>query len=460
MSIRYKIAFFFAMLVTLFVTIVSVSVYFISAAERAERFTRRLKNRAISSGNVYSGITDSNLSVLRRMDTNSVAALYNKSIIIADGNNKIEYSFSDVAGDTLGLSADVIQQVNLLKEYYFNYRNKKAVAIMQSSNKGIFITAVAAVDIDGTEYLAELKKTMLSSLILAAIFSYLAGLFFATRLILPLKRMTADVNLITSNNLSQHVKIGSVKDELSVLAQTFNNLLDRLQESFVIQRNFISNASHELSTPLTSISSQLEVAMQRQRSPDEYREVMQSIYEDIRGLQQLTHSLLDIAKTGSQGNIDLTEVRLDEVLLKVTSDIQRQNAPYKVVLNFDGFPDDERLVTAFGSINLLYIALKNLIENGCKYADNQTSVVTASAHQHTIIIKVSNSGDIIAEADIQNIFQPFFRTASAQQKHGFGLGLTLTKRILALHKSTIQVSSHLEEGTTFTITIPNITTKV
>jgi signal transduction histidine kinase len=139
--------------------------------------------------------------------------------------------------------------------------------------------------------------------------------------------------------------------------------------------------------------------------------------------------------------------------------VQKQNTTYKVLLGFENFPDDEKMFTVFGNANLLYIALKNIIENGCKYSDNHQSSVSVIFNKLNVIIKVFNKGDIIAEADIDNIFQPFFRTISAQHKPGFGLGLTLTKRILFLHKGTIEVVSDPATGTTFTTALPNIFAK-
>jgi signal transduction histidine kinase len=293
-------------------------------------------------------------------------------------------------------------------------------------------------------------------MIAAAILSFFTGLLFSVNLIRPIKKLTGEVNLISSNNLSQRIESGNAKDELNRLAQTFNGLMDRLQDSFATQRRFISNASHELSTPLTSISSQLEVALQRSRTEKEYQEVMQSVYEDIQELQQLTRSLLDIAKTGSQGSLDLADIRLDEVLFKVVSDVQKQNRNYKANLHFESFPEDEQLLTTFGNANLLFIAFKNIIENGCKYADNNQSAVSVEVDGPKIIVKVSNRGDIIAEADIRNIFQPFFRTDSAVKKPGFGLGLTLTRRIISLHKGSVTVQSDVEKGTVFTIQLYNM----
>ncbi len=456
MSIKYKIAFLFAVLVTFFLIVVSFSVYFFSKKNRENTFETRLKNRAISTANVYAGISDSNLSVLQKMDTASVASLYNRSIVIIGFGNSFDYQFSDKPGDSLSLEKNIIERAKIENEYYFDYRNKKAVAIHRVNNTKNFLVAVAAADIDGQEFLVQLKKILFISVILAGVISFLGGLLFATGLIRPIKRIAAEVDLITTTNFSQRIKITDAKDELTRLAQTFNDLLDRLQDSFAIQRRFISNASHELSTPLTSISSQLEVAMQRKRSAEDYSEVIQSVHDDIKELQQLTRSLLDIAKTGSQGSIDLSEVRLDEILFKVIAEVQKQNEAYKISFDFEVFPEDEQLLTTFGNANLLYIAFKNIIENGCKYADNHCSNIFVNFDKAFITIRVANQGDVIAESDIENIFQPFFRADSARNKPGFGLGLALTKRILSLHKGGIIVESNPEKGTVFTIQLPSV----
>jgi signal transduction histidine kinase len=441
--------------VTIILALASISVYLFTVKERQSSFRKSLRNRALSTARVYAGIRDSNFSILQRLDAAAVASLNNKSISIVNVNGSYTYMYVDNTGDSLFLSDKIIEKVKNDSEYFFNYNDKKAVAVYHSGNNN-FIVAVAAADIYNQEYLAELKKILLIAMLLAALLSFFTGLLFAANLIRPIKKLTGEVNLITSNNLSQRIETKRTKDELNKLAQTFNGLMDRLQDSFAIQRRFISNASHELSTPLTSISSQLEVALQRTRTADEYNEVMKSVHEDIQELQQLTRSLLDIAKAGSQGSLDLAEVRLDEVLFKVVSDVQKQNQSYKANLNFETFPEDENLLTTFGNSNLLYIAFKNIIENGCKYADNHQSMVTVYFEDLKIIVKVANKGDVIAESDIQNIFQPFFRTDSAIKKPGFGLGLTLTRRILALHKGFISVESDINKGTVFTIQLSNI----
>ncbi len=456
MSSKIKIALIFTLLVTITLAVLSLLVFYFTSKERAKTFGERLQNRVLSTARVYAGIEDSNFSILRKMDAGAVASLYNKSVTITGYNDSHDYLYADQPGDTLYLNRAIIEKVKTRDKYFFDYGSKKAFAVHFTENNKNIIVAIAADDLDGQEFLGFLKNTLWLALLIAALLSFTTGYIFATGLLRPITRITMEVNLITAKNISKRININHKNDELSKLVQTFNNLLDHLQDSFAIQRRFISNASHELSTPLTSVSSQLEVAMQKDRNPEDYREVIQSVYEDVKGLQHLTRSLLDIAKTGSQGSIELAEVRLDEILFRVVSDVKKQNKGYKSTLNFDLFPEDEKQLTVFGNANLLYIALKNIVENGCKYSDNHQSAITVYFNESVIEIKVANKGDIISEADIQNIFQPFFRTDTAQNKPGFGLGLTLTKRILSLHKGTISVESNLDKGTIFTISLSNI----
>lgn len=456
MSIRYRIAFLFALLSSIILSAAGLSVYYFSERERSEAFKTRLRNRVWSTAKIAADVPDDNYSLISKLDTASVSSLYNKSIAVFSLRNEPVYSYTDSPGNEIILSAKIIEGLKVNEEHFFSYKKREAAALHYINAGNNFIVAAAAKDTDGTTYLEQLKNLLFWVILTGIVISFVTGLFFARTIIKPISRIMEEVKLISSRNLSQRINKGRANDELYKLSQTFNELLDRLQESFITQRRFISNASHELSTPLTSVSSQLEVALQKERTANEYKEVMLSIHEDVKDLQQLTKSLLDIAKTGSEGSIDLREVRIDEILLKVAADVHKLNALYKITVHFETLPENEQLLTVFGNSNLLYIALKNITENGCKYSDDHNTNIAASFSRAHITISVNSRGDVIAESDIENIFQPFFRTGSALQKHGFGLGLTLAKRIVSLHKGTIDVSSSPSSGTTFTVELPNI----
>lgn len=451
MSIRYKIALLFAALVSIILVVISSMIYLFSVRERAATFRSRLENRALSFSQGVTSTRDSNYYILSKLDTASVASLYNKNILLLNERNERLYSYSDEPGKVMEFSPALINEVKEKGTLFFSDGDQTGIAVIHQQDGRDWVVMASASDKDGELFLNGLKQLLIMVFLFAVLVSFLAGMLFAKTLIRPLRRMVAEVNLISSNNLSHRIQTGNAKDELNQLSSTFNDLLDRLQESFIIQRRFISNASHELSTPLTSVSSQLEVTLQKERTVEEYKKVLTSVYEDVVDLQLLTRSLLEIARTGSQASIDLSDVRVDELLLKVASDVQKLEKTYSVQLNLDHTTDDELLLTVYGNSNLLYIAIKNVIENGCKYSANHTAMVKIFFEGNILVLTVSSEGDIIAEADIQNIFQPFFRTDDARKKQGFGLGLTLTKRILSLHKFTIGVTSLPGEGTVFTI---------
>ena len=183
---------------------------------------------------------------------------------------------------------------------------------------------VAAENVNGKEYLNQLERIFFVFMPGAVLFTLLVGYLFARSIVKPIRETIHDAKLISSQNLSKRLFVGKRKDELAELNASFNALLDRLEESFSIQRRFISNASHELSTPLTSISSQIEVALLQHRSAEQYREVLHSVLEDAQELHHLTKNLLEIAKAGTHGTISLDKIRLDEVLFRAHGEVLRQ----------------------------------------------------------------------------------------------------------------------------------------
>jgi signal transduction histidine kinase len=228
-----------------------------------------------------------------------------------------------------------------------------------------------------------------------------------------------------------------------------------LQDSFETQRRFVSNASHELSTPLTAISSQLEVSLQKSREAQQYRHVMESVYQDVRHLSKLTQTLLEFAQaSGDPGGLNILPVRMDEILMSLPAEMKKSNPGYLVVLSFDDMPADEHKLIVFGNAELLFTAIKNIVSNACKYSDDHKAIIRLKAEAETITIAIIDKGMGIPAPELKFIFQPFYRVNTATQQSGFGLGLSLANRIIKLHKGNITVSSTPGQGTEFLVTLP------
>jgi signal transduction histidine kinase len=317
------------------------------------------------------------------------------------------------------------------------------------------VIITAAYDADGKKNLQQLRFILWICFIGGILIAIGGGYFFSKGLLRPIKRIADELNEISAQNLTRRIVTDRGKDEWSYLTGTLNELLDRLEESFDTQCRFIANASHELSTPLTSVSSQLEVSLQKERSADEYRKVMQSVLQDARHLSKLTQTLLQFAKaSGTPGGLEIRLVRVDEILLRMPHEMAKLNSGYSVTLSFNDLPEEEEKLLIFGNEDLLFSAIKNIVLNACKYSPDRLAKVNLSVKKEEIMIEISNQGNGISEEALQNIFQPFFRVDDEHAEPGFGLGLSLSSRIVKLHRGYIHVDSAMDKGSTFTISLP------
>ncbi|HEY0273244.1 MAG TPA: HAMP domain-containing sensor histidine kinase, partial [Chitinophaga sp.] len=340
-------------------------------------------------------------------------------------------------------------------EIYFNEGRQEAVAChFLEGNKPLILVA-AAYDVDGWEHIEQLHFTLLGCFVGGILITIGAGFLFSNRLLRPIRKMADAVNDITAQNLTQRIRTGDRKDEWNYLAETLNVLLNRLEESFATQGQFIASASHELSTPLTSIYSQLEVSLQKERDATEYRRVMQSVLEDVHKLNQLTHALLQFAKaSGTPAGLDIFPVRIDEILLRMPGELTKISTDYHVKVTFTALPKEEERLLVLGNEGLLFSAIKNIVLNACKYSFNHTALLELSVVKSDIRVSVANSGKGIPPQALEQIFRPFYRAEETHAEKGFGLGLPLAAQIIKLHRGKIKVDSVPEQETVFIITLP------
>lgn len=456
MTIRTKITLLFTFLVAILLLLTAFSVYYFSTLQRAANFETRLYGRSHNVAQLFRLFGDSSQRILTSIDSSNSQFYTRKSVHIYSSNNRRLYVYNSRPEDEFLLSDEQLRHIIGKGETAFRLGDRDAFGQYEKNAPTPFVVVVAAEDTDGQIWLTHLRKILIGSWFAGTLLSMATGILFSRQLVRPITSIIEEVQNISTHNLSQRIYAGSGQDELFQLANTFNDLLNRMQESFITQRRFISNASHELSTPLTSISSQLEVTLQKIRAEEEYRAVLVSIQEDVQQMRQLTKSLLEIAKTGHKGSIELDEVRLDEVLLKSVAAVKKLSAEYQVALHFEGFPEDEKEFMVFGNADLLFSVFSNVIENGCKYSPDHSSRVLLRFSETNIQVDVINKGNPIEQEEIEEIFQPFYRAAKTSHEKGFGLGLALARRIIHIHKGQINVLSADTEVTTFRIELPTL----
>jgi two-component system sensor histidine kinase ArlS len=455
MSIRNKITLLFALIVFLLLSLLCGSIYYFAYNDRLNNIRTQLTNAALTADKMLGETKIFNQQLINKIYSSRVIELKNKTVQAYNENDEKVFTYSEVLTDTIQVDKHILNEARANSSYFFSVGNKEAISYYNTNTR--MVTVTAAFDEDGRRTLQHLQVILWLSLIGGTLVAFISGYIFSKALLLPVKKIADEVNIISAQSLAHRIKSGNPNDEWGYLTKTLNDLLDRLLESFETQRRFISSASHELLTPLTSISSQLEVSLQRNREASEYRQVMQSAYQDVRELSKLTQTLLEFATaSGTEGGLELKLIRIDEVLMRLPAEMIKQDKTYSVKLEFDELPEDEKKLFVFGNAELLFTAIKNVVSNACKYSDNRLAKVKLGIDETGITITVQDNGKGISENELKNIFQPFYRAEGNRTITGFGVGLPLVKRIIKIHKGQINVNSVVGKGTIVVINLPVI----
>lgn len=455
MQIKYRITLVYSTIVTVILLLFCIALYVFSYQDMVARFKDRLLNKATSTLELVRSPQFGH-DLIKTINQTSPSSLEKKSIYVLDYLHNENFIYNDSNAAKIVITDNIINNATKGRPFYFTVGDRDAVAIEYVDAKNNYVVIAAAYDADRVSWLNKLRLILIVCMSLSVIIVVFTGYIFSLSLIRALTEFTHKIKHISSEKFSLRLDTGKGKDELQKLALTINDLLDRLQASFNLQRRFIDNASHELSTPLASIASQMDVALQRERTGEEYKKALLSMNDDVRRLSMLVRSLLEIAKvSGSMGGTELTSVRIDELLMRMPADLKKISPIYDVNLEFDELPDDEAKLIIYGNEHLLYSAIKNIVHNACKFSEDKKADLKLSFSKEDIVVAITDKGPGIDEYDLKNIFQPFYRSSRHQSYvSGAGLGLSLAQRIIGLHKGNISVQSKIGKGTTFIITIP------
>lgn len=322
-----------------------------------------------------------------------------------------------------------------------------------------YIVFATGYNLNGNNQLSTLRMVLGVAYLIAMLFIVLTIRLLTKQAFRPVSRMTDKAKAITlSNHLHIRLDEGNRKDELAKLAITFNQMLSQLETAFDAQKQFVYNISHELRTPLSAIITELELSKNKANArKEDYEIVVDLVLKDSHRLVKLSNNLLDMAKANySPSEIAMREIRLDELLLVVCRNIQKSNPSYTTQLIFDKEEiDDDRLISVLGNEYLLNVALGNLIENGCKFSPDKTCEVHISYEESEIVIRIIDHGIGITTEDMKSIFTPFFRGKNKNFAEGNGIGLSLTHKIIEIHRGNIFAESH-PGLTIFTVRLKNL----
>ncbi|WP_419769807.1 MAG: sensor histidine kinase [Candidatus Marinarcus sp.] len=347
-----------------------------------------------------------------------------------------------------------VSSYKMNKMYFESSDNFVMGEIKIKENKNILIIQALSTHETLNKTLENLTLIILFLLPIVIILSIVGGNFIVYKSFLPIENLLKDIKRIKAKDLSQRIKTQDNKDEISELSKEINNLLERLEHSFEKVSQFSSDASHELKTPLTIIRGELEVALRRQRTTNEYEQTIQSCLDEILIIQKTIENLFFLAKPDT----DIKKLPKDTINTKTLCEsvvLEMGKLAKSKEVNLLLHSKDETTIQGYES--LLKIALKNLLENAIYYSPSHSSVhINIEKQASHTLIKIQDFGVGIEKNQQEKIFEKFYRIDQSRNKNsgGTGLGMAIVKRIIDLHQAQIVLHSKKNVGTTFELFFP------
>lgn len=454
MKIRTRLTLLFTVITATILLVFASVIYYSSKENREKEFYEKLKKEAVTKANLFFN-AKVDTRTMHQIYRNNRATLHEVEVAIYDRDFHLLYH-DDINIDIVKETPAMINEIYREGEKLF-YQDGWQVAGLRYEFENVnYILIATAHDQYGLSKLNNLFQNSVILFVIAILIIYLAGRFFSRKAFGPVAEMTEKVQRITASNLDMRLTSNGSRDELAELAATFNQMLNRLENSFDAQKHFVSNISHEVRTPLAAIITELELSMNRNRSTDEYRHAISNALNDARKLARLSGSLLDFAKASyDPSEIAFKPSRIDEILLDAKLQAQQSHTEYAIDIHFEHDFEEEAQISVNGNEYLLKVAFSNLFENGCKFSADHQCSANVSFSSSQLIIKFTDNGIGIPAADIDNIFLPFYRGANKKFADGNGIGLSLTQKIIQLHQGELSVASMPSGGTVFTVILPS-----
>ncbi|MBC3787947.1 sensor histidine kinase [Spirosoma utsteinense] len=451
MSIKQKITVGFGVLVAALLLLFSLFIYQTYESYRRTQMRTRLQRRALSA-QLY-------LRDRQEFLRYNYLTLPEQHESLFDTLNRRFYSSS--GPDDYQLTKELLSRARQ-EEVYFTYKSrqweelKEGVALSFASQNRRYVAVITAYDLAGRQTSRNLRLILTVGNVLLLMVIALVGFLFARRAMRPFDQLISQLDSATVNDFSFRLIEGKNPDEASYLAVSFNQLLGNLQQLAASQENFVAYASHEIRTPLTVVKGMLETSLAYDQELSVVRQSMEQALSRLEGAIDLANSLLRLAEVeGLKATQLMEDVNVVDTILDTVTYFKEKYPQQDIELQLtDEFTEQSSVFRLIGNATLLRTALINIMDNAAKYSSFKPISVRVQYESAWIVIDVTDQGIGIPHAQLTNVFLPMMRAENVGRIYGFGLGLTLSKKIIDLHQGQLTLSSPPDAGTVASLRLP------
>ncbi|OYX99093.1 MAG: hypothetical protein B7Y76_07440, partial [Sphingobacteriia bacterium 35-40-5] len=417
MTIKTRTALWIVAVVSLLMLVLCSFIYWEFKQAEQGLFQQRLKEKAINTVKLLDEVQEVDSALLKLIDKNTIDQIRDEKVWIFDSLNKIVYS----SIDDLKWQPNKSLLYSIRHHEYLNFKidEHEAVGLMYAFQGKSRLVISAGINQEGFDALRALLKILLIGILAGMFLVALTAYLVAKQVLKPLVILNQQVEAVNHEQLNTAIPIeeSRTKDEIKALAISFNQMLTRLQEAFVQQKQFIQHASHELRTPLAAVTNQIDLALQQDRSPEYYKLLLLSLQEDHDKLSKLLQQLLQLFRTGQTIQPEVLEtLYLNELIDDCMDQVSQVYPDAKLVLNYTNFPEQEEDLMFKGNPSLVSTAFLNLLENACKYGSGYPILIHIGFDQTSITLTIQNQGSLIPELDRDRLFTAFFRSNNTEGK--------------------------------------------
>lgn len=391
-------------------------------------------------------------------EAKEVANVFQGRVVIIDQNlNILEDTYGLEEGNT-AISTEIVKSFSDSKTQYTNEIGdyiQLTIPVVEPSNGQTVAVLLISFSTKSLHLIEESIAYRIIFILLAmAICILLISYFYAKVLSKPLQKVTESIDEITRGDMDVSLELNTYS-ELATVSDSFNKMTGYIREQDTARRDFVSNVSHELKTPLASMKVLSDSLLSQEGMPEElYREFLVDITDEIERMTQIINDLLSMVKLDkNSAKMTVTNTNINDLIEQLLKRLRPIAAERNIELIYESF----RPVNADVDTVKISIALNNLIENAIKYNyDDGWVRVTLNADHKFFYVKIQDSGVGIPEDVQDKIFERFYRVDKARSREtgGTGLGLALTRSVILLHRGSVKLYSKEKEGTTFTVRIP------
>lgn len=446
MNLKHRLSFYSVTVFSIVILVASAAIYFSFYKKMEHNELLSLKNKTLLAAIYYleadeTGVVERETVIdqLRKSISRSNIAVFNDQNILVRGEMNAS---NDISTSFLNKVRSQHESNYITKDFFYN-------GLFYKDNEGDFVVITRESKSDFNQQLLTLLQILtivfLVGIVMIYIFSNLLGKFAFQ----PLTNIIEQIKERDNVNFSKPLQTKDSYTEIQDLVKSYNHFMERIDKTFIIQKNFIDYVSHELRTPITALLLTLEVTHNKDRSKEEYQQVLNQLNQYVVDLEETLDNMMLLS--GAKTKFEFTKIHIDEIIWQV---IEQMILYHNAQIEVNILVKNSDFLIINGNPQLLQLALNNIIENAIKYSDNQPIKIIFEDKDNHLDISVFDTGIGIPLEDVPNITANFFRGQNTQYYTGKGIGLSMANIIFTLHNVQLQLKNNQPKGTIAKLSFP------